>query len=234
MIDVRELKRQAAEAAVAEVQSDMVVGLGGGSTAAMVIELLAGRVRRGELTGIRGVPCARSVERQSRDLGLEIVSLDVVERVDLTIDGADEVDPQLNLIKGGGGALLWEKIVALASDVELIVVDEGKLSARLGERCPVPVEVIPPARVPVARFIAGLGGQPELRLAANHQPFLTDEGNLILDCQFGPLYDPAGLGAALKSRTGVVEHGLFLGLASQVIIAGRDGVRRIRQEEVRG
>ncbi|RJX30563.1 MAG: ribose-5-phosphate isomerase RpiA [Desulfarculus sp.] len=221
------LKQQAAEAAVEMVASGMVVGLGYGSTALLAVRHLAKLVAAGRLTGIVGVACALAMEQEARRLGITVSSLEEHPRVDLTIDGADEVDPQLNLIKGGGGALLREKVVAQASGQEIIIVDESKLSPRLGTKWALPVEVVPFGRRPLAEHIAALGAKVKLRTGPDGRPFVTDQGNNILDCNFGPLEDPAAVAAALEGRAGVVEHGLFLGLASQVIVAGAQGLRRL-------
>jgi len=224
------LKQQAAERAVEFVESGMVVGLGHGSTAAFALRRLARMLRTGQLRGLLGVPCSLQVEAMARRLGIPLTTLDEHPVVDLTIDGADEVDPQLNLIKGGGGALLREKIVAQASRREIIVVDEGKLSPALGTRWPVPVEVVPFGwRVQVA-YLESLGAEVVLRRDDGGGPFRTDQGNLILDCRFGPIADPARLAARLSGRAGIVEHGLFLGLATDVIVAGRQGVRHLRRD----
>jgi ribose 5-phosphate isomerase A len=148
--------------------------------------------------------------------------------IDLTIDGADEVDPALNLIKGGGGALLREKIVAQASRRVVIVVDESKLSAALGTNHSLPVEVARFGWESQQRFLESLGGKPTVRTAASGQPFETDQGNWILDCAFGPIADPEDLAAQLAARAGIVEHGLFCGIASEVIVAGENGVRSLK------
>ncbi|MEW5912789.1 MAG: ribose-5-phosphate isomerase RpiA [Thermodesulfobacteriota bacterium] len=222
-----ELKQQAAEAAVEMVTSGMVVGLGYGSTALLAVRHLAKLVNAGRLSGIVGVACALAMEQEARRLGLTVSSLEEHPQVDLTIDGADEVDPRLNLIKGGGGALLREKVVAQASRREIIIVDESKLSPQLGCKWALPVEVVPFGRRPVGDYIAGLGAKVKLRSGPDGRPFVTDQGNNILDCDFGPMADPAAVARALEGRAGVVEHGLFLGLASQVIVAGEGGIRRL-------
>lgn len=222
-----ELKQQAAEAAVEMVTSGMVVGLGYGSTALLAVRHLANLVNAGRLSGIVGVACALAMEQEARRLGLTVSSLEEHPQVDLTIDGADEVDPRLNLIKGGGGALLREKVVAQASRREIIIVDESKLSPQLGCKWALPVEVVPFGRRPVGDYIAGLGAKVKLRSGPDGRPFVTDQGNNILDCDFGPMADPAAVARALEGRAGVVEHGLFLGLASQVIVAGEGGIRRL-------
>ena len=224
------LKQQAAERAVTFVQSGMVLGLGAGSTAVFALRRLGQLLAEGALRDIVGVPCSSQVEAEARQAGIPLTTLDDHPTVDLTIDGADEVDPQLNLIKGGGGALLREKMVAQATRREIIVVDEGKLSPHLGVRWAVPVEVIPFGWRAQARFLAGLGARVARR-ERNGGPYFTDQGNFILDCAFGPILDPAGLARQLAERAGIVEHGLFLGLATDLIVAGRDGVQHQRRGE---
>jgi ribose 5-phosphate isomerase A len=223
------LKQQAAEYAVSLLQPGMVVGLGVGSTAIFAVRRIAELLASGALSDIVGVPCAVQVEAEARRLGLPLTTLEEREQIDLTIDGADEVDPQLNLIKGAGAALLREKIVAQASRREVIVVDEAKLSPQLGTRSAVPVEVVPFGWGAQARWIASLGAQVSLRRQPDGAPLQTDQGNYLLDCAFGPIADLAGLADRLAGRAGVVEHGLFLGLASDLIVAGSDGIRHIRK-----
>lgn len=219
------LKRQAAEVAVDLIQPGMVVGLGAGSTALKAIECMGERLADGRLHNIVGVPCSAQVAADAQRLGVPLASFDDHPAIDLTIDGADEVDPQLRVIKGGGGALLREKIVAQASRREIIIVDEGKLSERLGTKWALPVEVIPFGWRTHLDFFAGLGATVTVRAGERNVWFRTDSGNLILDCNFGPMADPVGLAAALDSRAGIVEHGLFIGLVSAVIVAGAGGVR---------
>ncbi len=224
------LKQQAAERAVAFVQSGMVLGLGAGSTAVFALRRLGQLLADGTLRDIIGVPCSLQVDAEARRVGIPVTSLDDHPALDLTIDGADEVDPQLNLIKGGGGALLREKMVAQASRREIIVVDEGKLSPHLGVKWAVPVEVIPFGWRAQARFLEGLGARA-VRREHKGAPYFTDQGNFILDCRFGPLTDPLGLAHQLGERAGIVEHGLFLGLATDLIVAGVDGVQHRRRGE---
>lgn len=162
--------------------------------------------------------------------GIPLTSPERQPIVDLTIDGADEVDPALNLIKGGGGALLREKIVAQASRREIIVVDEGKLSPVLGTRSAVPVAVVSFGWHSQACYLESLGARVVLRRGADGSPFVTDQGTLILDCTFGPIARPAELARALCDRAGIVGHGLFLGLATDVIVAGRDGIRHLKRK----
>jgi ribose 5-phosphate isomerase A len=222
-----EFKRQAGRRAVDYVRSNMVVGLGHGSTAIHALRRIAKLLREGQLHDVLGVPCSRQVEADARTYGVPLTTLDEHPTIDLTIDGADEVDPALNVIKGGGGALLREKIVAQATRREIIVVDESKLSPALGTRWSVPVEVVSFGWPVQAAFLESLGGKATLRRKEDGTPFLTDQGNYILDCKFGPLADPVPLGARLDARAGIVEHGLFLGLVSDVIVAGPDGIRHL-------
>ena len=226
---VEELKKQAAEAAVALVESGMVVGLGFGGTASYALRRIGEKLAAGELSGILGVPTARAIEQEARELGIALTSLQDHPQIDLTIDGADEVDPNLDLIKGGGGALLREKIVAQASRREIIVVDESKLSAQLGTRFPLPVEVIPFGWGAEASYLEALGATVTLRLGADGLPFETDQANWILDAEFGPIEDAKSLSSQLDRRAAVAGHGLFLGLATDVIVAGREGIQHIRK-----
>jgi ribose 5-phosphate isomerase A len=228
--DTTQLKRQAAERAAEFVESGMVVGLGAGSTARLAMRRLARLLSTGQLRDILGVPCSLQVEAEARQLGILLTTLEEHPVVDLTVDGADEVAPNLDLIKGGGGALLHEKIVAQASRREIIVVDESKLSPTLGTRRPVPVEIVPFGWRSQVAYLESLGARPTLRRNDDGTPYETDQGNLILDCDFGPILQPAQLAARLNERAGIVEHGLFLGLASEVIVAGTEGIRHLRRE----
>ena len=229
-LDITQLKQKAAEHAVEFVESGMIVGLGHGSTAIFAVRRIAQLVRESQLQDILGVPCSRQVEEEARRLGIPLTTLDEHPIVDLTIDGADEVDPHLNVIKGGGGALLREKIVAQASRREIIVVDESKLSPALGTRWPVPVEVAPFGWRSQVAYLESLGAQPVLRRDSDGTPFKTDQGNLILDCHFGPIQDPVQLAARMSERAGIVEHGLFLGLATDVIAASSQGIRHLKRD----
>jgi ribose 5-phosphate isomerase A len=220
-------KERAADEAVALVESGMIVGMGAGSTAALVATRLAERVSRGALRDVVCVPCSGVVAQKLRALGLPASPLAERPQIDLTIDGADEVDPHLDIIKGAGGALLREKMVAQASRREIIVVDERKLSPRLGTQTLLPVEVIPFGWRAEEHFLHGQGAAPMLRLQ-NGKPFITDEGNYILDCAVGPIADAAALARTLEGRAGIVAHGLFLGLASEVIVGSEQGVRHLR------
>ena len=215
---VQAQKRAAGEYAVRFVESGMVVGLGHGSTAIFAVRKIAALLRSGELRDIVGVPCSSDVEREARTLGIPLTTLAAHPEIDVTIDGADEVDPALNVIKGGGGALLREKIVAQATRREVIVVDESKLSPVLGTHWAVPVEVVPFGWRTQIPFVVSLGAEVSVRERADGSLFQTDQGNLILDCAFGPIDDLDGLARALEARAGIVAHGLFLGLVSDVVV----------------
>ncbi len=220
-------KAQAAEAAVEEVRSGMAVGLGTGSTAIFATRQIGALVADGTLRDLVGYATSDETRREADALGIPLLGVELDRRLDVTIDGADEVDPDLNLIKGGGGAHLREKIVAQASDRELIVVDESKLSPRLGTRHPLPLEVLEFGWASQARFVESLGGSVTVRVAADGTRYRTDQGNLVFDAAFGPIDDPATLAARLADRAGIVAHGLFLGLTTAVFVAGSDGVRRL-------
>ncbi|NNJ08716.1 ribose-5-phosphate isomerase RpiA [Chloroflexales bacterium ZM16-3] len=224
-----ELKRLAAEQAVTLVKPGMVVGLGVGSTAIHAVRRIGALLASGDLHDVVGVPCALRVEEEARRLGIPLTSLEDPAQIDLTIDGADEVDPQLNLIKGGGAALLREKIVAQSSLREVIIVDEAKLSPKLGTNYFVPIEVVPFGWSAQARWITTLGAEVRLRRQDDGSPLITDQGNYLLDCHFGPINDLETLAVQLSVRAGVVEHGLFLGMATDLIVAGADGIRHIQK-----
>jgi ribose 5-phosphate isomerase A len=221
--DVR--KREAAMEAVAMVQDGMVVGLGTGSTAAFAIDGLIARVRDG--LKILGIPTSERSAKQAAEGGIQLTDFASHTRLDLTIDGADEIDEaSLDLVKGLGGALLREKIVAAASDRLVIIADAPKLVPGLGRTVPVPVEIVPFGWQTTAERLTALGAKPVLRQAGS-EPFRTDGGNLILDCHFGLIADPRGLEARLSATIGVVETGLFIGMASTALVAMPDGVRRL-------
>lgn len=228
-MNIDALKRQAGEYAADFIKSGMVIGLGTGSTAIFATRRIAQRLRSGDLRDIVAVPTSLATEAAAIELGIPLTSLAEHPRVDITIDGADEVDPEFNVIKGGGGAHLREKIVAQATERLIIVVDESKLSPQLGSNWPVPVEVIPFNWESQAEYLRSLGAAPALRMAGE-RPFLTDQGNIILDCDFGPIPDPAALDLRLNSRAGIVEHGLFIGMARDVVVADAGGVRHLRKQ----
>ncbi len=224
------LKEQAARRAVEFVQSGMIVGLGHGSTAFFAVKRIAELIRAGKLQDTRCVPCSRQVRDDARKLGIPLTTLNRHPVVDLTIDGADEVDRDLNLIKGGGGALLREKIVAQASLCEIIIVDESKMSPVLGSRCAVPIEVVPFGWESLIFFLEKLGAKVKPRKNRDEKLFKTDQGNIILDADFGPIKDPADLAAVLKTRAGILEHGLFIRIATYVIVAGKGGLRQLDRD----
>lgn len=225
MKELDELKRQAAETAVESIASGMVVGLGTGSTAACAIEAIGHGLQDGRLRNVVAIPSSEASADKAESWGIPLATLDDYPVIDITIDGVDEVDPGLDLIKGLGGALLREKIVAVASREVIIVGDYTKRVERLGTRAPVPVEVIPFGGRPVQNYLESLGARVELRRQAK-RPFVTDEGNYIFDCYFGLIENPALLAQAIRAQPGVVEHGLFLGIATQLIIATLNGVER--------
>lgn len=219
----------AARAALKLVRSKMTVGLGSGSTATLFIEGLGHAIQSGELTDIVGIPSSIPSEQLARAVGIRVVDFDTHDHCDLTVDGADEFDPSLDLIKGLGGALLREKIVAQHSRRLVIIVDDSKRVDRLGQKSPLPVEVTPFAVAAHERFLRALGAAPTLRTKGG-QPFLTDNGNYIFDCRFSDgIGDVRGLATALAGQAGIVEHGLFIGLASSVIVADPDGVQTIER-----
>lgn len=229
-MDINALKQQAGEYAAELVESGMVIGLGTGSTAIFATRRIAQRLGSGDLRAITAVPTSLATEAAAIELAIPLTTLAERPRVDITIDGADEVDPDFNLIKGGGGAHLREKIVAQATERLVIVVDESKLSQQLGANWPVPVEVIPFNWESQAEYLRKLGGAPALRMVGE-KPFLTDQGNIILDCDFGPISEPAALDVRLNSRAGIVEHGLFIGMARDVVVSGAGGLRHLRQSK---
>jgi ribose 5-phosphate isomerase A len=217
-------KAAAARKSLEYVKDGMIVGLGSGSTATFVIQFLGELVQQG--LKIRGIPTSRASAELAQSLNIPLTTFDQVHSTDVTIDGADEIGAGLALIKGGGGALLHEKIVAASSKRLVIVADEQKLVERLG-RFPLPVEVIPFAAAPVRAKLQNMGANPVLRAQKDGSPYITDEGNYIFDCHYGVIHDPPAVAHAIKSMTGVVEHGLFLGLASVAIVAGPDGARTV-------
>ena len=222
-------KREAGERAAALVTDGMVVGLGTGSTAIFATRKIGELLASGKLKNLLGIPTSRATEAAAKELGIPLLGEEIPREIDLTIDGADEVDPLLNMIKGGGGALFREKIVAQASRRVVIVVDETKLSPALGTRHPLPVEVSRFGWQSQQRFLVSIGGKPVLRQAADGKPYETDQGNWIFDCAMAPTPDPVALAARLSARAGIVEHGLFCGIASEVLVAGETGVREIRR-----
>ncbi len=218
-------KELTGRAAAALVQNGDVVGLGTGSTAYFTVIALGERVKAG--LKIVGIPTSVKTADLARSVGIPLTTLDENPALDITIDGADELDAQLRLIKGGGGALLREKVVATASKKMVVIADSAKVVSVLG-KFPLPVEVVAFARAVVEKKIASLGGSPKLRAKPDGSPYITDNGNEILDCSFGKIADPPALALTLSNTPGIVEHGLFIGIASVAFI-GRGG----RVEEMR-
>lgn len=220
-----EEKEAAGRAAAKLVRDGDVVGLGTGSTAYFAVTALGERVKAG--LKIVGIPTSTQTADLARAVGIPLTTLDEHPEIDITIDGADEIDAKLNLIKGGGGALLREKVVASASKKMVVVADSGKVVSVLG-KFPLPVEIISFARTVVENKIIALGGSPKLRTRCDGSPYVTDNGNEILDCSFGKIEDPAKLARELSNVPGIIEHGLFIGLASVALIG-----RGERTEEIR-
>jgi ribose 5-phosphate isomerase A len=228
-----EWKKKAAEAAARLVEDGMVLGLGTGSTAAYFLSALGQRLSQDRLR-ITGVPTSEETASQARSLGIPLTTFAEHALLDLDIDGADEVEMgTLSLIKGHGGALLREKIVATASRRLVIVADQSKLVDKLGSLMAVPVEVVRFGWQATERSLEQIGGHPTLRLGRDQKPFITDGGNYIMDCAFGPIANPNDLAHRLDHMVGAVEHGLFLGLAHEVIVGDRHGVRTLKQGQAR-
>lgn len=221
-----DFKREAAVAAVDEIRSGMIVGLGTGSTTTHFIRELGARVRAG--LKIVGIPTSDASDRLAREVGIPLTSFRDQATIDVTVDGADEVSPALDLVKGLGGALVREKIVARASRHVVIIVDETKLVERLGSRAAIPVEVVPFAADIILRRLAEWGGEPKIR-QKDGNPFVSDNGNLIIDWKRSPIENPLPLERQIKEITGVVDSGLFCGIASQVIVAGPSGHRKLQR-----
>jgi ribose 5-phosphate isomerase A len=219
-IDMRDQEKQAAaRAAVELVENGQIVGLGSGSTAALAVRFLAERVRAG--LKIVGIPTSQKTAELAGQLGIPLTTLEEHSRIDIDLDGADEIDPQLNLIKGGGGAFLREKIIASISRRFIVIADSAKPVERLG-KFPLPVEVIPFAQSLIKGEVEALGAEVKLRQYAYGNPYVTDEGHHVLDCTFGEITDPPALAEKLRRIPGVVEHGLFIGMAEMALI-GKDG-----------
>jgi ribose 5-phosphate isomerase A len=227
-----ELKRQAAARALEEVRDGMRLGLGTGSTAKHFVELLGERVRAG--LNVVGVPTSEVTRADAERCGIPLTTLDEIDRLDLTVDGADEIDPALNVIKGGGGALLREKIVAAASERMIVIADESKWVDVLG-RFPLPVEVVPFGLAATQRSLGqafaqgGVSGQMVLRKGKDGHVFVTDGGHWIVDAHLGRIVDAPRLAALLSVIPGVVEHGLFIGIAKAAVLAGAQGIRFVEQ-----
>ncbi len=216
---VKLMKQEVGKAAASKVKSGMILGLGTGSTTAYAIEFIGDRLKSGEISNIVGIPTSFQAEVLARQYGIPLTTLDVIDHIDLAIDGADEVDPHKNLIKGGGAAHTREKIVDSLADQFIVVVDAGKLVDRLGSTFLLPVEVIPMAITPVMKAITQLGGEPQLRMGVKKAgPVITDQGNMVIDVKFNQIDDPAGLEKTLNNLPGVLENGLFVGVADLILV----------------
>jgi ribose 5-phosphate isomerase A len=225
------MKQKVGKAAADRVQSGQVVGLGSGSTAAFAIQYIGERLQAGELQDIQGVPTSFQSEVLAREYGIPLVTLNEVERIHVAIDGADEVDPNKQLIKGGGAAHTREKLVDAQAELFVVIVDDSKLVDRLGTTFLLPVEVLPSAIAPVTRALSALGGEPQLRMAVKKAgPVVTDQGNLVIDVKFAAIDDPKTMEAAINNIPGVLENGLFVDVAD-VILVGEiiDGEPRVRE-----
>lgn len=229
MPDIAELKKQAGERAVEFVESGMVVGLGTGSTAVHAVRAVGRLLKEGTLQNIVAIPTSEATAREAESLQIPLVSFDTHAVIDITIDGADEVDPTLDVIKGLGGALLREKIVASVTKRFVIVADHTKRVKQLGSQAPVPVEVIAFAERPVTDYLQSLGAWVEKRLDDEKRPFRTDENNIILDCTFGLITQPQQLAQAIVQQPGIVEHGLFLRMVTDVVFATPNGIEHLRR-----
>ncbi|AFY72764.1 ribose-5-phosphate isomerase [Synechococcus sp. PCC 7502] len=228
---IKQMKQMVGIAAAQRVKSGMVVGLGTGSTAAFMIEELGSLLASGALTDIIGIPTSFESIVLGKKYGVPIRSLDDVSKIDIAIDGADEVDPRKNLIKGGGAAHTREKVVDTIADTFIVVVDSSKLVDKLGSTFAVPVEVIPMAIAPVTRAIEKLGGVPALRMGVRKAgPVITDQGNMVIDVRFADIPDPLGLEQALNNIPGVLENGLFVNVTDVVLVGEvKDGVPLVRE-----
>lgn len=225
------MKQEVGKAAAALVKSDSIVGLGTGSTTAYAIEYIGDRLASGEISNIVGVPTSFQAEVLAKKYGIPLTSLDAIDHIDIAIDGADEVDPQKNLIKGGGAAHTREKVVDSLAEQFVVVVDSGKLTDKLGSSFLLPVEVIPMAVTPVMNSLEKLGGKPELRMGVKKAgPVVTDQGNLVIDVKFNSIDDPAELEKTINNLPGVLENGLFVGVADIILIGEiKDGQPVVRQ-----
>jgi ribose 5-phosphate isomerase A len=228
---VKMMKQAVAEAAAQRVESGMIVGLGTGSTTALMIQALGDRIRAGKLKDVKGIPTSFQASVLAKQHGIPLLTLDEADRIHVAIDGADEVDPQKNLIKGGGAAHTREKIVDALAEQFIVVVDGSKIVDKLGSTFPVPVEVLPMAIAPVSRAIVALGGKPELRMGVKKDgPVITDQGNMVLDVTFDSIPNPAELEKTLNNIPGVLENGLFVGLTDLVLIGElQDGHPNVRE-----
>ncbi|MBN2367143.1 MAG: ribose-5-phosphate isomerase RpiA [Calditrichaeota bacterium] len=232
MDQIKELKRKSAEKAVQYINSGMVIGLGSGSTTEFAIQKIAELINQGKLQKIMAIPSSNRTEKIARKYKIPLTDFQVHQHIDLTIDGADEVDPHLNLIKGGGGALLREKVLIQSSKKVIIIVDESKLSPALGNKWAVPVEVLPFAWPVAADYLRSLGAEVSIRQTPAGKEYITDQQNFILDANFGIIFQAEELALKMSQRAGILEHGLFLELATDVIVAGQKGINHLKRFDV--
>ncbi len=228
---IKLMKQEVGRIAASRVKSNSIVGLGTGSTSAYAIEYIGDRLKSGELENIVGVPTSFQSEVLAKKYGIPLTTLDAIDHIDLAIDGADEVDPQKNLIKGGGAAHTREKVVDSLAELFIVVVDSSKLVEQLGSTFLLPVEVIPMAVAPVTRALEQLGGKPELRMGIKKDgPVITDQGNFVLDVKFNQIDNPAQLEQKINNIPGVLENGLFVGLADVILVGEiEDGKPKVRE-----
>ena len=228
---VKVMKQEVGKAAASRVESNSIVGLGTGSTTAYAIESIGDRISKGELENIIGIPTSFQAEVLAKKYGIPLTTLDAVDHIDIAIDGADEVDPQKNLIKGGGAAHTREKVVDSLANIFIVVVDSGKLVDKLGSTFLLPIEVIPMAMTPVMASLEKLGGKPELRMGIKKAgPVVTDQGNLVIDVKFEAIEDPANLERTINNFPGVLENGLFVNVADVILVGEiQDGKPIVRE-----
>ncbi|WP_299410237.1 ribose-5-phosphate isomerase RpiA [Acaryochloris sp. IP29b_bin.148] len=228
---VKLMKQQVGKAAADRVQSGSIIGLGTGSTTAFAIQFLGDRIKSGELTNIKGIPTSFQASVLAKQYGIPLTTLDEVDRIHIGIDGADEVDPQKNLIKGGGAAHTREKVVDSLAEQFIVVVDQSKIVDKLGSTFPVPVEVLPMAIAPVMQALEKLGGKPELRMGVKKDgPVITDQGNMVLDVTFSGIPNPPELEKTINNIPGVLENGIFVGMTDIVLIGEiKDGNPIVRE-----
>jgi ribose 5-phosphate isomerase A len=228
------MKREVGKAAAARVQSNTIVGLGTGSTTAFAIEYIGSRLQSGEITNVKGIPTSFQARVLAKQYGIPLTTLDEAETIHLAIDGADEVDPQKNLIKGGGAAHTQEKIIDALAEQFIVVVDNTKIVDRLGSTFLLPVEVLPMAVTPVMRAIEKLGGQPQLRMGVKKAgPVVTDQGNLVIDVKFAEIPNPSELEKTLNNLPGVLENGLFVGVADLILVGKVNDDGSVSIEEIK-
>jgi ribose 5-phosphate isomerase A len=218
-------KKKAAEKACEFIQDGMIIGMGSGSTTMYALERIGELIRGGHLKKVIGIPSSLNTAKLAGKFGIPLTDFKNHAQIDLTLDGADEVDHNLNMIKGGGGAHLREKIVFQASKRNIVVVDKSKLSQKLGSKRPVPIEILPFAVEVESQFLESIGAKINLRKIEDGNPYLTDQQNLIIDASFGIIEKPDELDSLLNSRAGIMAHGLFIGMASEVIVAGEEGIQ---------